>query len=247
MSVSSAAFAYHLDDPDVIEVENQVVSRATALFDRVVVFRPGHVLGQHSRMFRLLKRLASFYPLFPRRLSSCFLEGTELFVAIEEERLAERRGAGAGEPWKGLQLTSIPPAPGRSVGGKSRAYTILGANRSWRDMLQHHRTEGRGAFLATAVSTLLSWLLVGHVLTLVFTLLARRVPRMRQWNMQTLRPRSLRELLSLCHRAQHRPCQGSRIQQWCRPLWTSTPGKDHCLHGPMSSNDSREAAHAQSG
>jgi hypothetical protein len=54
--------------------------------------------------------------------------------------------------------------------------------------------------VATAVSTVLSWLLVGQVVAFVFTLLARSSPWMRQWNVQTLRPGSLRELLSLCHR-----------------------------------------------
>ncbi len=47
---------------------------------------------------------------------------------------------------------------------------------------------------------LLSWLYLGHVLSLVVRLSARRYPRMRQWTVRTLKPRSIRELLSLCHR-----------------------------------------------
>ena len=88
-----STFRVHLDDPDVAEVENYVLSRASDLPARVVVFRPGHVLSRHSSISRFLERFAPFYPLIPERLSSCFIEGTEFFAAIEAERLEERRRA----------------------------------------------------------------------------------------------------------------------------------------------------------
>jgi hypothetical protein len=195
-----STFRVHLDDPGVVEVENDVVSRAAKLFDRVAVFRPGHVLSGHSPLAGVLDRLAPFYPLIPRSLTCCFVEGTELFLAVEAERLKENRRARAREPWQGAETTTIPLAPGRPVSVKNRAYTILGENRPWRDILVRHRATGPGPFLKTAVSTLLSWLMIGHAIAFVFTLLARVWPWMRQWNVQTLRPRSLGELLALCHR-----------------------------------------------
>ena len=183
-----------------MEVENEIVARTTGLFDRVVVFRPGHALSRHSQMLGLLERLAPFYPLFPRRLSSCFLEGAELFDVIEAERLEKKRTSDDREPWQRSERTTTEAASGRLIGNKNRAYTMLGANRSWRDMLVGHCRPGSAAFLSTAVSTVLSWLLVGQVLAVVFALFARHAPWLRQWNVQTLRPRSLHELLSLCHR-----------------------------------------------
>ena len=195
-----STFRLHLDDPDVMEVENYVLSRASDLSARVVVFRPGHVLSRHSSISRFLQRFAPFYPLVPKRLSSCFIEGTEFFAAVETERLEERRRAGPDDPWLSADETAIPNPAGRSVGGKNRAYTLLGPNRPWRDMLFRHRVTSPRQFLTTAVSMLLSWLLVGQVIALVLTLLARRFPWLSQWNVHTLKPRSMRELLSLCHR-----------------------------------------------
>ena len=60
-------------------------------------------------------------------------------------------------------------------------------------------------------------------------------------------PRSMRELLSLCHRRQHRPCEGRRLQQRRRPFRPSPPGEDDRLHGPLPA-DWRHAgpAYAQS-
>lgn len=195
-----STFRVHLDDPRVVEVENYIVSRASDLDACLVVFRPGHVLGKHSSMRRMLERFAPLYPLFPESLSSCFIEESELFSAIETERLLEERRPDPLDAGEDVEKMSRPNRAGRSISGKNRAYTLLGSNRPWRDMLYRFRTPGHGALFATAVSTLLSWLLVGRAIALVLTLLAWRFPWLRQWNVQTLKPRSIRELLSLCHR-----------------------------------------------
>jgi hypothetical protein len=192
-------FRVHLDDPDVAEVESYVLSRARTLLARVVVFRPGHVLSRHSGMGRLLRRFAPLYPLVPRRQCSCFVEGTELFGAIEAERRAETRRGLRDDSWPGAKRTASPKAAGRAVGGENRAYTLLGSNRPWHDMLAAHREASPRRSPATAISMLLSWLMLGHLMSLVLNLSARRFPWMRQWNVHTLRPRSIRELLSLCH------------------------------------------------
>ena len=72
-------------------------------------------------------------------------------------------------------------------------------------------------------------------------------PWLRQWDVHTLKPRSMRELLSLCHRSQLRPCEGRRLQQWRQPLRPSPPGKDRRLHDPLPPNGSRRPAYAQGG
>ena len=193
-------FRLHLDDPGIEEVENYVLSRAADSSARVVVFRPGHVVSRHSSVSVFLNRFSPFYPLAPKRLTSCFIEGTEFFAAIETARLDESRRAIPVEPWLRADMAPRRGAAGRSVSVNNRAYTLLGSNVSWRDMLMRQRAAGSGQVVTTAVSTMLSWLLVGQMIAVVVTLLARRFPSWRQWNVQTLRPRSMRELLALCHR-----------------------------------------------
>ncbi len=139
-----SSFKVHLDDPGVIEVENYVLSRTTGLATRVVVFRPGHVLSQQSRVHRLLERFAPFFPLFPEHVGSCFIDGAEFFAAIESERLDEKRPADRLLQWHRSEKTSIDTRGSRLVGGKSRAYTLLGSNRPWCDVLAGHRTPGYG-------------------------------------------------------------------------------------------------------
>jgi hypothetical protein len=196
-----SSFRLHLDDRDFRDVENHVLARASDMDARVVVFRPGHVLSPQSGIGAILRRFASFYPLLPRRLTSCFLEGAELFAAIEAERPEGKPHTGRLEPWQRNETTSAANPEGRLLGTKNRAYTLLGSNRPWRDMLFRHRTKGSGARLKTAVATLLSWLFIGEAAAVLLSLLARRCPRLRQWNVQILKPRSLGELLSLCHRS----------------------------------------------
>jgi hypothetical protein len=194
-----SSFALHLEDPRIADVENAVVRRASGLAARVVVFRPGHVVSRHSRVGSVLRRLAPFYPLFPRRMTSCFLEGTEFFATIEKVRLAENSRDGPARSTPARSHPAIPNA-GRSVGSQNRAYTLMGPNRPWRDMLLLHRTTAPRQLVATGISTLLSWLLVGHAIACLLTLLARVFPWLRQWDVRTLKPRSIRELLALCHR-----------------------------------------------
>jgi hypothetical protein len=195
-----STFRVHLDDFDAIKVENDVVARVTSLFVRMVVFRPGHVLSPHSPTQEVISRLAPLFPLAPRRLRTCFLDGYELFTAIESQRLEMADRGKFCESGGRAEKTSTLPGHCRSVGNKNRVYTILGENRPWREMLVRYRRAGRGQALLTAVSTLCSWLMFGQVLALIFVWLARRSPRVRQWNVQMLFPGSLRELLSLCHR-----------------------------------------------
>jgi hypothetical protein len=194
-----STFRVHLDDSDAIKVESDVVNRVTGLFDHVFVFRPGHVLSPHSPAQAVLSRLAPLFPLAPRRLSTCFLAGYVLFTAIESQRLEMTHRGISRESSGRTEKSSTPSGHCRSVGNKNRVYTILGENRPWREMLVRYRRAGRGQALLTAVSTVCSWLMAGQVFALIFDWLARRSPQVRQWNVQTLLPGSLRELLSLCH------------------------------------------------
>ena len=195
-----SSFRFHLGDPVIEELEETILGAIRDLTARIVVFRPGHILSQRGAVGQFLRRFAPFYPLFPRSLTSCFVGGAELFGAIDEERRKPtERPIHAAWP-NGDNAPEQPRRVGRSVSDKARAITLLGANRSWRDMAYESQTAPGSRALPTIASTMLSWLLVGHAAALVLNLLSRRSPRFRQWNVQTLKPRSIREIVSLCHR-----------------------------------------------
>jgi hypothetical protein len=167
-----STFRVHLGDRHAAKIENYVLDQLRPLGARVVVFRPGHNLSCHSRTSKCLRRLGFCHPLLPRRWRSCFVKGEELFVAIEKER----------------QSNLLWP---------TRVYTLLGSNLSWKDILARQRTPGIVQTSLKAICFLLSLLQLAQLAGLVFALLARLWPSLRQWNFDTLRPQSLQELLSL--------------------------------------------------
>jgi hypothetical protein len=167
-----STFRVHLGDQAAAVAEAHVLARTKGLPARTVFFRPGHVLSRHSRASVVLRRLGFLYPLVPRPFRGCCIEGEELFAAIERERRK--------------------PGPSRP-----RAYALLGPNLPWRDWLAKHRSPGIGQVCLTAIGSLLALLLVGQLAGLMLTLLTRLRPSLRRWNFDTLRPRSIRELLEL--------------------------------------------------
>ncbi|WP_165221634.1 hypothetical protein [Aquisphaera insulae] len=185
------SFRIHLDDPECEAAERDALARVREGVPdaRVVVLRPGHVLGGRSPVDASLRRLAPFSPLVPGRLHSCFIQGQELFAAIE----ALRTEAASRED--GPSTGAMSRAPRRD----GRAYTLLGENASWRELLRRHESPSLGGTIVAAAATALSWLGVGQAAGLALTLLAGRIPRLRAWNVHTLKPRSQGELISLCH------------------------------------------------
>jgi hypothetical protein len=167
-----STFRVHLGDRGAAEAEDYALGRARGLRARAVVFRPGHVLSPRSRAGRILRRLGFCRPLVPRRLHGCCVDGEELFAAIEAERRA--------------------PRPRRG-----RVFTLLGPNRPWRDLLAERGARGVLPACLTAACALLALLAVGQFAALALALLARRRPALRAWNVPTLRPDSLGELLAL--------------------------------------------------
>jgi hypothetical protein len=167
-----SSFRVHLGDRDAIRAEIFLLRQLRGFPGRVVVFRPGHVLSRHSSLGVFLRRSWYWYPLVPRRLTSCCVEAEELFVAIDREL------AGTGRR-------------------KSRTFALLGENRPWYDRL---REQGKG-WLASAYAALAGVLLPLAALRLLggllFALAARRSPHLRAWHVGTLRPRSIKELLTL--------------------------------------------------
>jgi hypothetical protein len=78
-----------------------------------------------------------------------------------------------------------------------REYTLLGPNRSWKQLLAEHGSRALGQRALTSLCVVFSWLFVGPLAAMILTLLAKRWPVLRGLNFDTLHPRSFRELLAL--------------------------------------------------
>ncbi len=166
------SFRIHFGERGCADAEAYALKQARTLRTRVVVFRPGHVLSRCSPISARLRRFGCLYPLVPRRLHGCCVDGDELFAAIAAE--LDR------------------PGPRRP-----RVFTLLGANRPWRDVLAEHRRRGAVSACVTVVCWLAVLLGVGQLAAFVIGLLARRLPSLRCCRVGTLRPGSFAELLSL--------------------------------------------------
>ncbi|HZZ82069.1 MAG TPA: hypothetical protein VFE62_26455 [Gemmataceae bacterium] len=114
---------------------------------------------------------AAFYPLIPRRLASCFLHAKELHAAIERELANCQSGL--------------------------RIFSLWGKQRPWREVMRERRGRGLLSGAITAISYMLSWLLVGQIGAILFDLLTRWRPALRARSMGVVTPGSMRELLTI--------------------------------------------------
>ena len=166
-----SSFRVHLGDARIARAEEFVRHCFKDSKARVVVFRPGHILSPNSRLNAVLKWLWFVAPVVPDSFTSCCVDGEELFAAVEQE-LAK-------------------PDP-----GKRRTYTLLGRNRPWKTLSQETSNRPPGIF-ARVISALLRLSLIGPLCAMWFDLFAKAFPSLRPWNVDTMRPQSMRELLAL--------------------------------------------------
>lgn len=168
----------HLRDP-----------RATALAafleeslpQSVTVIHTGLILSAGSRAARFCRRFRLLRGLVHPRLRSTFVLPEELAGVIATELIDQRQSA-------------QPRIPG--IRGP-RVITLLGERRSWRSVMEPSAPDAAPiAALASAVSLIgrCGPALVGLGLS---RLLAKLVPGFRAAQVETLRPESVRELLSL--------------------------------------------------
>jgi hypothetical protein len=165
----------HFGDRKVVATEHEAVRRLQGLCRRLVLFRPAPVLSPHSRATTLLRTLWFCYPLVPRGLVGCCVDGHELFSAIGQEF-------------------------DRPSAGRHRVYTLLGANRPWRTRLKEHQQQSLWQTCLSLLARGLGLLGIGLLAALVLRWGARLRPRLRRWSFDTLYPESTRELLALYNR-----------------------------------------------
>jgi hypothetical protein len=173
-----STFRVHLEDREAIRAEAWFLRQLRGVPARVVVFRPGHVLSRHSPLRTRLRRWWFAAPLLPARLKSCCVEAEELFAAIDREL-----------------ATPIP--------ARNRTYTLLGPNKSWQDRLLEQASPGLARAWTSFARVLLPVAVLRFIVGLCCSVVAGRGRQQRAWHVETLRPRSLKELLALYNPYNH--------------------------------------------
>lgn len=172
-----STFRIHFGDTTAEAIESLYVRHLQGLTERLVVFRPGHLISDHSRLGVQVRRRGILWTLLPRNLTSCFVTGDELFAAIDRalEAKATRR---------------------------VRIFTLLGRHQPWRELAAEPccpiRRRYRGVLRA-----LVAVLLIGPLTAGVIRFLARVWPTLAALNFSTLRPKSIKELLTLYNPYNH--------------------------------------------
>jgi hypothetical protein len=174
-----STYRVHLGDRRAIDAEAEVLGHFRSLPARIAVFRPGPILSPNAPMTARLASLWYCHPLVPRNWTGCFLDGEELFTAIEAE-LNQRQAK------------------------KSVEFTLLGCNRAWRTVLKEHKRDG---FIQSVLATFAAFLqLLGFTwfAAPILLVLTKWLPALRRWNLKTLHPSSTRELLALYNKYNYR-------------------------------------------
>lgn len=171
-----SSFAAHVGDRAGQRAEDDVLALLRRAAENITVLRPSHVLSRRSAASTALRRYWGFLRrLIPSGARTCWLREDELLLAIDD------------------QLAT-------SAQTHRLEYTLLGANRPWREVLDE---QADVAILQRAVAVLLlplQWLGAGLVARGLFSLAARLRPSLRRFDFDTLYPASRRELLALYNR-----------------------------------------------
>src|SRR5262245_48005221 len=143
-----SSYRVYLGDRQAAEVETEIVRHLGGSSVRLAIFRPGLILSPRSLVNARLASWGFCYPLVPRNWSCCFVDGHELFAAIEPE-LSERRSQ---------RLVEL---------------ALLGSNRPWRVVLKEHTRNTLAQDVLTALALVLRLLGVSGLIAFVFFVLAK--------------------------------------------------------------------------
>lgn len=238
---------------------------------QLIVIRTGYVLSPSSSMTRKLKNLRVLRALTGPQLSSTFVPGASLFAAIDSElgflsavrrRLssditvavfaAENRAHvhdenGPLEKSHSPVAKSCPEASDSRHSNRFRStrhLTILGSRHSWQSVITEQNNE-KHADDAESLLTILSRNLgIQWFIAVLIRMLIRMVPSARQVDFYTLKPCTVREIISLYNRHNCRDIQlagynnGVNHFGWKFPdktivLTTGLPGKTQLSSSSM--------------
>ena len=244
---------------------------------RLIVIRTGHVLSPSSSMTKKLKSLRPLRALTGPQLSSTFVSGTNLFSAIDSELkllspLRDRAShvnsvaLSATEDGPSCQsengrvessassLTSLcEEASDSGHNSRSRSIrhrTILGVRRSWQSVLAGCAAEKHADEAESLLSILCRRLGVQWFIAVLIRVLIRLIPSARQVDFNTLKPRTVQEMISLYNRHNCRDIQlagynnGVNHFGWKFPdktvvLTTGLPGKTQLSDASMLDIEAR--------
>jgi hypothetical protein len=164
----------HLGDSQVTSAEAQARRQLAAGGGRLVMLRPGNVLSTNARLNQVIRRWGSWFQLLPPCFRTCFIDAGLLFATI------------------GRVLND-------KSGRRGPLYTVLGPNRAWHTLRERGAGSKPRACLRLAQRCARAFLVEQGAL-LAFTWLAKRLPALRAWNVDTLHPTTQSELLALHNR-----------------------------------------------
>jgi hypothetical protein len=224
-----------------------------------------------------LKSLRPLRALTGPQLSSTFVPGTTLFSAInsELESLSPLRGRAPNVKAVASSATEIEPSSqsknGRVESSVSshatsceeasdsvqnsrfrsiRHLTILGVRRSWQSVLAERAAEQHADDAESLLSILCRSLGVQWFIAVVIRMLIRLMPSARQVDFHTLKPRTVREMISLYNRHNCRDIQlagynngvnhfGWKFSDKTVVLTTGLPGKTQLSDASMLDLEAR--------
>ncbi len=169
-----STFRSHFADAESLELEDIFLNRLKEVGARAVILRCGHILSDRSQAVKNLQRFAFISPLIPSGLRSCCISGEEVFEAIDaEQNSASRHG---------------------------RIITLLGPNRPWKEFLKDYWSDNILQIVLRAFCSVLGFLLLGHLAAFLLNWLIKSGLISCSWNFDTLKPRTMQELLSLANK-----------------------------------------------
>lgn len=160
--------------PENNELEKSLLHSLKEINTKAVIFRCGHIISDRSIAKQNLQRFAFLYPLIPDYLRSCCVAGETVFQAISTEQ--------------------------NSASPRSRIIALLGTNQPWQEFLQDNFADTPIQLVLRSFSLTLSFFAIGHLLALLLNWLIELKLVSQSWNLKTIKPKSLGELISLINK-----------------------------------------------
>lgn len=209
-------------DPSEIEATTRRPEKS-----RLIILRTGYVLSPSSATTKRLLWLRRLRVFVGPQLSTTFVAGEKLFSSInaEFERTEQEPHASQSDVTSSYCGTEEPPqnhrrnlhsydsrpssARSRSLTSEAgccsgsthiRQLTVLGVRRSWRAAILEQWPESIPGRIEKLATTLFAWVGISWLTFLFIRLLIALIPSLRQVHFDTLKPRSIREIISLYNR-----------------------------------------------
>ena len=175
----------HFNDPNATAFETILHDNLKSHVSSLTIIRTGFIVNPSSATSLWFRRLSGLYRLLPSRMTSTFLDGAKLFSIIDEELVRDQNS------WE----SSVPPTE-----SSLRDITILGQRRPWRDVAAEFQSGGGMQQVLQLPCAVISLLGIPWLFYWAVVLAGKIVPSLRQFHFHTLKPRSVRELISLYNR-----------------------------------------------